>query len=79
MCKVTSITAERTMYMSKGSVVAAEASATRKLGFFEKVRKYRTLIFMCLPTCLFFFFFSYVSLPGIWVAFVKYNYQKGIV
>ncbi len=64
--------------MSKGSVVAAEAPAGRKLGFFEKVRKYRTLIFMCLPTCLFFFFFSYVPLPGIWVAFVKYNYQKGI-
>lgn len=64
--------------MSKGSAVAAGAPATRKLGFFEKVRKYRTLIFMCLPTCLFFFFFSYVPLPGIWVAFVKYNYQKGI-
>ena len=78
MCKVTLTTAERTMYMSKGSVVAAESPVTRKLGFFEKVRKYRTLILMCLPTCLFFFFFSYVPLPGIWVAFVKYNYQKGI-
>ena len=62
--------------MSKAS--AAETPAGKNLGFFAKVRKYRTLIFMCLPTCLFFFFFSYVPLPGIWVAFVKYNYQKGI-
>ena len=64
--------------MSERSVAAAEAPVTKKLGFFEKVRKYRTLIFMCLPTCLFFLFFSYVPLPGIWVAFVKYNYQIGI-
>ena len=53
-------------------------SSRKKEGFFKKFWRYRTLTFMCLPAILFFFFFSYVPLPGIWVAFVKYNYQKGI-
>ncbi|MDE6916272.1 MAG: ABC transporter permease subunit [Lachnospiraceae bacterium] len=33
---------------------------------------------MCLPAVLFFLAFSYAPLPGIWVAFVKYNYRDGI-
>lgn len=33
---------------------------------------------MCTPAILFFFLFSYMPLPGIWVAFVKYNYRDGI-
>ncbi len=53
-------------------------SSRKKESFFKKFWRYRTLTFMCLPAILFFFFFSYVPLPGIWVAFVKYNYQKGI-
>ena len=33
---------------------------------------------MCLPAIVFFFAFSYMPLPGIWVAVVKYNYRNGI-
>ena len=33
---------------------------------------------MCLPAIVFFLAFSYMPLPGIWVAFVKYNYRNGI-
>ena len=33
---------------------------------------------MCAPAVLFFFAFNYVPLPGIYVAFVKFNYRKGI-
>ncbi|MCR5674345.1 MAG: ABC transporter permease subunit [Lachnospiraceae bacterium] len=33
---------------------------------------------MCLPAVVFFFLFSYMPMPGIYVAFVKYNYRKGI-
>lgn len=52
----------------------------RKSGptFFQKVRGSRTLLLMCLPAILFFFAFNYMPLPGIWVAFVKYNYRDGI-
>lgn len=33
---------------------------------------------MCLPAIIFFFAFNYMPLPGIYVAFVKYNYRDGI-
>lgn len=46
--------------------------------FLQNVIRYRVLIFMCLPAIVFFFAFSYMPLPGIWVAFVKYNYRNGI-
>lgn len=46
--------------------------------FFEKIWKYRVLTLMCMPAIIFFFAFSYMPLPGIYVAFVKYNYRKGI-
>ncbi len=48
------------------------------LTFWQKVVKYRILLLMCLPAVLFFFAFNYMPLPGIWVAFVKYNYRDGI-
>lgn len=48
------------------------------LTFFQKVKRSRTLLLMCTPAVLFFFAFNYMPLPGIWVAFVKYNYRDGI-
>ena len=50
----------------------------KKPGFFQNLVRYRTLLLMCLPAVLFFIAFSYAPLPGIWVAFVKYNYRDGI-
>lgn len=49
-----------------------------KLTFFQKVKRHRVLLLMCAPAVLFFFAFSYIPLPGIYVAFVKFNYRKGI-
>lgn len=49
-----------------------------KLTFWQKVVRSRTLLLMCTPAIIFFFMFNYMPLPGIWVAFVKYNYRKGI-
>lgn len=48
------------------------------LTFIEKVVRNRVLLLMCLPAVIFFFMFSYMPLPGIYVAFVKYNYRDGI-
>ena len=56
----------------------AKAKSKSKLTFFQKVWKFRILILMCLPAIVFFFAFSYMPLPGIYVAFVKYNYRDGI-
>lgn len=52
--------------------------AVNKLTPWKRFWKYRVLTLMCLPAIVFFFVFSYMPMPGIWVAFVKYNYRKGI-
>ncbi|MBR6003151.1 MAG: sugar ABC transporter permease, partial [Lachnospiraceae bacterium] len=54
------------------------APVVKKKNFFQLLWKYRTLTLMCIPAIVFFFMFSYMPMPGIWVAFVKYNYRKGI-
>jgi len=65
--------------LSKKKSKAAVAAPRRKeRTFLQNVIRYRVLIFMCLPAIVFFFAFSYMPLPGIWVAFVKYNYRNGI-
>ena len=38
----------------------------------------KTLILMCLPAIAFFFVFCYMPMPGMYIAFVKYNYRQGI-
>ena len=38
----------------------------------------RTLILMCLPAILFFFVFSYLPMPGAYIAFTNFQYNKGI-
>lgn len=48
------------------------------LTFWQKVVRNRVLLLMCLPAVIFFFMFNYMPLPGIYVAFVKYNYRDGI-
>jgi len=38
----------------------------------------RTLILMCTPAVLFFLVFSYIPMPGAYIAFVNFNYAAGI-
>ena len=38
----------------------------------------RTLILMCLPAILFFFVFAYLPMPGAYIAFTNFQYNKGI-
>lgn len=63
---------------NKKSKAAVAAPRRKERTFLQNVIRYRVLIFMCLPAIIFFFAFNYMPLPGIWVAFVKYNYRKGI-
>lgn len=51
---------------------------TKKLSFWRNVFKYKTLLLMCFPAIIFFFMFNYIPLPGAYVAFTSFNYQKGI-
>ena len=38
----------------------------------------RTLILMCLPAILFFLVFAYLPMPGAYIAFTNFQYNKGI-
>ena len=62
----------------RNKTAASAAHVAKKKNFFQLLWKYRTLTLMCIPAIVFFFMFSYMPMPGIWVAFVKYNYRKGI-
>ncbi|MBQ6587110.1 MAG: sugar ABC transporter permease [Butyrivibrio sp.] len=57
---------------------SSSTQVIRKRGVLETLWRYRVLELMCLPAVVFFFLFSYMPMPGIWVAFVKYNYRDGI-
>lgn len=61
-----------------GKAKAKEIKVKSNLTFFQKVKRHKTLLLMCTPAVLFFLAFSYAPMPGIWVAFVKYNYRDGI-
>lgn len=69
-------TLERGKYMKKENSVTKQVG--KKLNFWQKLWKYRVLTLMCVPAMIFFFAFNYMPLPGIYVAFVKYNYRDGI-
>ena len=50
----------------------------KKPSFWQLVIQHRTLILMCLPAIIFFFVFSYMPMPGAYIAFTNFQYNKGI-
>lgn len=44
----------------------------------KRFRKNLTLLLMCVPAILFFLAFNYIPMPGIYVAFINFNYRAGI-
>ena len=60
------------------SKVINPALPGRKTTFGRKFWNSRVLLLMCLPAIVYFIAFSYAPLPGIYVAFVNYNYRLGI-
>ncbi len=52
--------------------------ANKKLNIWQKAIKYKVLIFMCLPAIVFFFVYSYIPMPGLYIAFTNFNYAKGL-
>ena len=65
------------MKKSKKNAAAVKAVG-KKRTVWQNIIRYRVLILMCLPAILFFLAFNYIPLPGIYVAFVNYNYRGGI-
>ena len=60
------------------SVAVLETKEYKRTMFKKQVRNGKTLLLMCTPAIIFFFIFSYLPLPGIYVAFVRYNYFDGV-
>jgi putative aldouronate transport system permease protein len=60
------------------SKVGVSVKPFKKLTFWQKVIKYRVLLLMCMPAILFFFVYSYLPMPGIYIAFTNFNYAKGL-
>lgn len=50
----------------------------KKPSFFKLVAQNKTLLLMCLPAVVFFFIFSYMPMPGAYIAFTNFQYNKGI-
>lgn len=50
----------------------------KKLTLWQKICKYKVLIIMCLPAIVFFFVYSYIPMPGLYIAFTNFNYAKGL-
>ncbi len=60
------------------SKAGAPVQQYKQLTFWQKMIKYRVLILMCMPAILFFFVYSYLPMPGIYIAFTNFNYAKGL-
>jgi putative aldouronate transport system permease protein len=66
------------MATSQALLNPLEDRTYKRAQFRKKVKNGRTLLLMCTPALVFFFVFSYLPLPGIYVAFVRYNYFDGM-
>ena len=50
----------------------------QKPSIWRTIWQNKTLILMCLPAIIFFFVFSYMPMPGTYIAFTNFQYNKGI-
>lgn len=55
-----------------------KALKTLKRSRFAQLKNNRTLLLMCMPAIVFFFIFSYLPMPGLYLAFVRYDYSAGM-
>lgn len=50
----------------------------KKAGFIQEIKKNKVMFLMLIPVVIYFFIFSYMVMPGVYVAFVNYDYSNGI-
>ena len=64
--------------MAKSKPIVNDQLSYKKPSFWRLVVQHRTLILMCTPAIIFFFVFSYMPMPGAYIAFTNFQYNKGI-
>jgi putative aldouronate transport system permease protein len=63
--------------MVEKSITAATHKQKRDSSL-QKLWNSRTLFIMCIPAIIFFIVFAYLPMPGLYLAFINYNYTDGI-
>ena len=58
--------------------VAVSPKSYRKPSLWHVIAQNKTLLLMCVPAIVFVFVFSYMPLPGAYIAFTNFQYNKGI-
>ena len=53
-------------------------AAGKKVRPFDDFRRHKTYYFMLIPMVLFFLLFSYLPMPGLYYAFVDYDFMQGL-
>jgi putative aldouronate transport system permease protein len=64
--------------VSSSAVHGASIAVRRRVTPLRRFWTYRTLVLMCVPAILFFLVMSYLPMPGLYLAFINYNYSAGI-
>ncbi|MCY9669303.1 ABC transporter permease subunit [Paenibacillus alginolyticus] len=64
--------------ISASSIEGAPAAVKKRVTPLRRFWSYRTLVLMCVPAILFFLVMSYLPMPGLYLAFINYNYTAGI-
>ncbi len=72
--------------MSKADSIHSSIGASGKkrrpdanyTSWLRKLAQNRSLLLMCIPAILFFLVLAYLPMPGLYLAFIKYNYTDGI-
>ena len=64
--------------VNQGKARGAETPAYKRPSFFKLVAQNKALLLMCVPAIVFFFVFSYMPMPGAYIAFTNFNYNAGI-
>jgi putative aldouronate transport system permease protein len=64
--------------ITRQSAVGIEVVARKKQSLLYRLLVNRTLILMCVPAILFFLIMSYLPMPGLYLAFINYNYSEGM-
>lgn len=55
-----------------------KATTIKKQSFMQKLIRYKTLLFMLLPSAALVIIFSYLPIGGLVMAFKRFNYADGI-
>lgn len=66
------------MKSADGYAGAGKLVGTRLRRSLTDLRKNKVLLLMCVPAMVYFIIFSYLPMPGVYLAFIDYKYAKGI-